>query len=55
MTVDVAVDTLCPSTNCRAETEWLVRDYTQINQSTVTLHHVGAVCDSESECCGFNL
>lgn len=47
---DVAVDAQCPSINCRAETEWLVRDYTQINQSTVTLHHIGAVCD-----CGCNL
>ena len=26
-------------------------DYTQINQSTVTLHHIGAVCDSERRSC----
>lgn len=38
-----------PSANCRSETEWPVRDYAQINQSIVTLHHIGAVCDSESE------
>lgn len=42
--------------SCRAETEWLVRDYTQINQRiTVTLHHIGAECDSDSECFGYNL
>lgn len=40
-----------PPTDCRVEIEWLVRDYTQINQSTVTLHHIGA----ESECCRSNL
>lgn len=42
-------------THCRAEIEWFVRDYTQINQSTVTLHHIEALCDSESERRGCNL
>ena len=36
-------------TSCRAEAEWLVRDYTWFNQSAVTLHHFGAV--TQKTCC----
>lgn len=40
-----------PRTSCGGKTEWLVRDYAQINRSTVTLHHIWAVCEPKSGRC----
>lgn len=44
-----------PRSCCRAQPEWLGGDYTQFNQQTVTLHHIGAACHSELEQSGCNL